>query len=297
MADITASMVKELRECTGAGMMECKKALTESDGDLEAAVDILRTRGLAALAKKAGRATNEGAIAAAVSDDGSVGALVEVNCETDFVGRNSEFVGFVQTLADTVMAAGPLDVTALMATTYGDRDLTVEDVLGEAVGKLGENMGIARFERVTIDGTGAVSTYIHGGGKIGVIVEFAFNNESTARADLFKNAAKDVAMQVAAAMPLFAGRESVPADVVEHEMSIYKAQAAESGKPEQIQEKMALGRLEKYFKEVVLPEQVFVKDQDKTVGQYLADVSKELGDAISIVGFSRWTLGETASAE
>ncbi|TLM78881.1 MAG: translation elongation factor Ts, partial [Actinobacteria bacterium] len=167
------------------------------------------------------------------------------------------------------------------------------EVLGEAVGKLGENMGITRFDRVAIEGTGGVATYIHGGGKIGVLVEFAFTNENTARADAFKTAAKDVAMQVAAAMPLYASRESVPADVVEHEMSIYRAQAAESGKPAEIQDKMALGRVEKYFKEVVLPEQVFVKNQEQTVQQYLAAVSKELGDAISIVGFSRWTLGET----
>lgn len=294
MAEITAGLVKELRECTGAGMMECKKALVEAEGKLEEAVDILRTRGLAALAKKAGRATNEGAIAAAVSDDGSVGAIVEVNCETDFVGRNSEFTGFVQTLADTVVADGPLDVTALLATTYGDRDLSVEQVLGEAVGKMGENMGVARFERIVIDGTGAVATYIHGGGKIGVMVEFAFNNESTARSDAFKAAGRDVAMQVAAAMPLFASRDVIPADVIEHELSIYKAQAAESGKPEPIQEKMAQGRLEKYLKEVVLPEQVFVKNQDQSVANYLAGVSKELGDAITIVGFSRWTLGETS---
>ncbi|TLM97796.1 MAG: elongation factor Ts [Actinobacteria bacterium] len=296
MAEITASMVKELRECTGAGMMECKKALTESNGDLEAAVDILRTRGLAALAKKAGRATNEGAIAASISDDGSVAALVEINCETDFVGRNAEFVGFVQGVADTIVAGSPIDVTELMAVTYGDRDLTVEEVLGEAVGKLGENMGITRFNRVAIEGTGGVATYIHGGGKIGVLVEYAFTNENTSRADAFKAAARDIAMQVAAAMPLYASRESVPDEVIEHEMSIYRTQAAESGKPADIQEKMALGRLEKYFKEVVLPEQVFVKNQDQTVGQYLADVSKGLGDAISIVGFTRWTLGETASA-
>jgi elongation factor Ts len=296
MAEISAGLVKELRECTGAGMMECKKALVESEGDIEKAVDILRTRGLAALAKKAGRATNEGAIAAAVSDEGRVGVLVEVNCETDFVGRNAEFVGFVQTIANTIVATAPADVPGLMQTTYGDRDLTVEEVLGEAVGKLGENMGVARFDRVEVEGTGAVATYIHGGGKIGVLVEFAFNNESTARAEAFVTASKDVAMQVAAAMPLFASRDAVDAGTIEHELSIYKAQAAESGKPEAIQEKMAQGRLEKYFKEVVLPEQVFVKNQDQTVSQYLAEVSKGLGDAITIVGFTRWTLGETANS-
>lgn len=297
MAEITASQVKELRECTGAGMMECKKALTEAGGDMDAAIDILRTRGLAALAKKAGRATNEGAIAAAVSADATAAALVELNCETDFVARNAEFVTFAQTLADTVVASAPADVPALMAAPYADRGLTVEEVLGEAVGKLGENMGVARFERVEVSGTGAVSTYIHGGGKIGVVVAFAFNNVSTASSAPFTAAAKDIAMQVAAAMPLFASRDEVPADVIAHELEIYKAQAAESGKPEAIQMKIAEGRLEKYYKEVVLPEQAFVKDPDSTVAQYLVSVGKEVGDDISIVSFVRWNLGETASRD
>lgn len=297
MAEITASQVKELRECTGAGMMECKKALTEAGGDMDQAVDILRTRGLAALAKKAGRATNEGAIAASSNADGTVAALVELNCETDFVARNAEFVTFAQTLADTVVAAAPADVAALMAAPYADRGLSVEEVLGEAVGKLGENMGVARFVRTDAQGSGAVSTYIHGGGRIGVIVRFSFANQATGAAESFKAAAKDVAMQVAAAMPLFSTRDEVPADVIAHEIEIYKAQAAESGKPEAIQLKIAEGRLEKYYKEVVLPEQVFVKDQDISVGQYLTGVSKALGDEIKVVSFERWNLGETASAE
>jgi len=295
MAEITAGMVKELRECTGAGMMECKKALTEADGDLSAAVDILRTRGLAALAKKAGRATNEGAIAAYVSEDGRVGTLVEVNSETDFVGRNSEFLGFVNALAEHITHEKPADVPGLMQQTLTGREHTVEQVLGESVSKLGENMGVARFERDEVADTGAVATYIHGGGKIGVLVEFGFNKPETGAAEVFRAAARDVAMQVAAAMPLFPSRDGIPADVIEHELSIYRAQAAESGKPEAIQDKMAQGRLEKYYKEVVLPEQVFVKNQDQTVAQYLASVSKEVGDEISIVGFTRWTLGETAA--
>lgn len=294
MAEITAGMVKELRECTGAGMMECKKALTEAEGDLGKAVDILRTRGLAALAKKAGRATNEGAVAARVSDDSKVGVLVELNCETDFVGRNAEFLGFVNGLAEQIAKQAPTDVTELMSQTMVGREHTVEEVLGEYVGKLGENMGVARFMRAEIEGTGAVGTYIHGGGKIGVLVEFSFENEATATNAAFQQAAKDVAMQVAAAMPLFPSRDSVDQDTIEHEISIYKAQAAESGKPENIQEKMAQGRLEKYFKEVVLPEQVFVKNQDQTVGQYLAAVSKEAADQITVTGFVRWVLGETS---
>ncbi len=295
MAEITASMVKELRECTGAGMMECKKALSEAEGDLDKAVDILRTRGLAALAKKAGRATNEGAITAYLSDDAKLGVLVEVNCETDFVGRNGEFLGFVNALATHIATADPADVESMSAQTFVGREHTVSEVLGEMVGKLGENMGVARFLRASVEGTGAVSTYIHGGGKIGVLVEFGLKNQETATNETFRTASKDIAMQVAAAMPLFANRDAVDAGTVEHELSIYKAQAAESGKPENIQEKMAQGRLEKYYKEVVLPEQVFVKNQDQTVGQYLAAVSKEVGDEITVLSFTRWTLGETSS--
>jgi len=294
MADITASMVKELRECTGAGMMECKKALTEADGDLDAAVDVLRTRGLAALAKKAGRATNEGTIAAFVADDAKVGVLVEVNCETDFVGRNAEFTGFVASLAEHVAAKAPTDVSQLKEQVVMDRDITVEQQLGEMVGRLGENMGVARFVREDIDGTGAVASYVHGGGRIGVLVNYAFTNPATAQNETFKAFAKDVAMQVAAANPMVTRREDFSADVIEHELSIYKAQAAESGKPEQIQDKMAQGRLQKFYKEQALVEQQFVKDMDITVDQYTKQTDKAVGDSIEIVGFVRFTLGETA---
>ncbi len=297
MADITAGQVKELRECTGAGMMECKKALSEVDGNLDQAVDLLRTRGLAALAKKAGRATNEGAIAAQLSEDGKIGVLVEVNCETDFVGRNAEFLGFVSQVAEQVLASAPAEVTDLREQTVEARGLSVEEILGETVAKLGENMGIARFERVEVSGTGAVMSYIHGGGKIGVLVEFGFTKAETAGTPGFVAFAKDVAMQVAAVMPLYTRREEVPADVVEHEKGIYMAQAAESGKPEAIQEKMATGRLEKFYKEVCLVEQTFVKDQNISVTQYAAQVGKELGDELSIVDFTRWVLGETGGDE
>ena len=294
MAEITASMVKELRECTGAGMMECKKALSEADGDLSAAIDILRTRGLAALAKKAGRATNEGTIAAYVTADGTVGVLVEVNSETDFVGRNEEFTSFAAELAEHIAAEAPTDVEQLMTQTIAARGLTVEQVFGEKVGKLGENMGVARFVREDISGDGAVASYIHGGGRIGVLVTFAVPSAAAAT-DGFKTFAKDVAMQVAAASPLFTSRDDVPANVIEHELAIYKAQAAESGKPEQIQEKMAQGRLEKYFKEVCLVEQVFVKNPDISVSQYAAQTGKALGAEIAVAGFTRFVLGDSSA--
>ncbi|MEI7814139.1 MAG: translation elongation factor Ts [Coriobacteriia bacterium] len=295
MADITASMVKELRECTGAGMMECKKALSESEGDLDSAVDILRMRGLAALAKKAGRATNEGTIAAFVTPDSLVGVLVEVNSETDFVGRNAEFTTFAAELAEHIAAEAPTDVESMLAQTISSRGITVEQLFGEKVSKLGENMGVARFVREEVSGTGAVSTYIHGGGKIGILVTFALGTVATAGNASFQTYAKDVAMQVAAAQPLFVTRDEAPADVIEHELSIYKAQAAESGKPEAIQEKMATGRLEKYFKEVALVEQPFVKNPDVTVTQYTAQTAKAIGDTITIVGFTRFLLGASAA--
>jgi elongation factor Ts len=295
VADITASMVKELRECTGAGMMECKKALSEAEGNLDSAVDILRMRGLAALAKKAGRATNEGTIAAFVSADSRVGVLVEVNSETDFVGRNAEFTGFAAELAEHIAAEAPTDVESMLTQTITSRGITVEQLFGEKVSKLGENMGVARFVRDEVEGSGAVSTYIHGGGKIGILVTFALGKAETASNTTFATFAKDVAMQVAAAQPLFVTRDEAPADVIEHELSIYKAQAAESGKPEAIQEKMATGRLEKYFKEVALMEQAFVKNPDVIVTQYAAETAKAVGDTIAVAGFTRFVLGESAA--
>lgn len=291
--EITAKMVKDLRGLTGAGMMDCKKALGEADGNIDAAVDILRTRGLAALAKKAGRVTNEGMVDAFVSEDSRVAALLEVNCETDFVGHNAEFQTFVGALAAHVAATGPADVAALMAQTFTGRDLTTEQVLGEVVSKLGENISISRFTRREVAGTGALGSYIHMGGKIGVVVEVAFANASSAANQAVAGLLKDLAMQVAAAAPISANRDEVPADMVEHELSIYRAQAADSGKPEQIQQKMAEGRIQKFFKEVCLTEQVFVKDPDITITQLVARVSKEIGDEISVVGFDRYALGET----
>lgn len=295
MAEITAKMVKELREICGAGMMECKKALVESEGDIDSAVDILRTRGLAALAKKAGRATNEGAIAAFQSEDATVGVLVEVNCETDFVGSNATFTGFVSQLAEIIAAQNPADSAALMAEPVPGRDVNVEGLFGEMVGKLGENMGVARFVREDVTGTGGVSTYIHPGAKIGVMVTFAFANAATGSDARFAAMGRDVAMQIAAADPIAVSRDAFDAAVIEHELSIYRAQAAESGKPEQIQEKMAEGRLQKFFKEQALMEQGFVKDPDITVAEYVARVSKELGDDVSVVKFERFVLGATAA--
>ena len=289
MAQITAAMVKQLREMTDSPMMECKKALVEAEGDMDAAVDILRKNGLAAAAKKAGRATNEGAVGAYVSDDSRSGALVEVACETDFVGSNPKFTGFAAGVAKVVAENEPADVDALMACSYEGE--TVESALTELIHTMGENMKINRFCFRKPE-QGAVSSYIHMGGKIGVLVEFAFEKPETAEAEAFKTFAHDVALQVAAVAPICAVREDVPAETIEHEMSIYIAQAAESGKPEAIQQKMAQGRLEKFYKNVVLTEQEFIKDSNLTIGAYAAQVSKEVGDTITVVGFNRLARGD-----
>ena len=271
---------------TGAGMMECKKALVEADGDMDKAVDVLRTRGLAAVAKKAGRATNEGTVMAIVSDDATSGAVVELNCETDFVGMNEKFKAYAEKLGRAALAANAADVEALRASTFEGEP--VEDILTDAIHVLGENI---QLPRATTVNAGGIASYIHGGGKIGVLVTFDVEGIDPAF-DGFKQYGRDVAMQVAAASPVSANRESVPAEVVEHEMGIYKAQAAESGKPEAIQEKMAVGRLEKFFKESTLTEQAFVKNPDQSVNDYTAEVAKNLGGEIKIVDFKRFVLGE-----
>ena len=288
MAQITAKMVKELREATGAGMMECKKALTEADGDFEGAVDVLRTRGLAAAAKKAGRATNEGRVNALVQ--GKVGAVVQVNCETDFVALTDKFGAYVDTFTQAVIANAPESPEALLESEYEGQKL--QDALTEAIHVIGENMQVSSFKRLEVTGTGALVPYIHMGGKIGVLVALSCGNEATVADERFIACGKDVAMQIAATNPVALDEASVPEDVREHEMSIYKAQAAESGKPEAIQEKIATGRMRKYYKENCLVAQDFVKDGDLTVQAYVNKVAKELGDEVKVVDFARIALGE-----
>ena len=279
-------MVKELREMTDAGMMECKKALVEADGDMEKAVDVLRTRGLAAAAKKAGRATNEGTVMAIVSDDATSGAVVELNCETDFVGMNEKFKAYAEKLGRAALAANAADVEALRASTFEGEP--VEDILTDAIHVLGENI---QLPRATTVNAGGIASYIHGGGKIGVLVTFDVEGIDPA-SDGFKQFGRDVAMQVAAAAPVAATRESVDPAIVEHEKAIYMAQAAESGKPEAIQEKMATGRMEKFYKENCLLQQEFVKDNAMTVEQYIASVAKTLGGTITFKNAVRFEKGE-----
>lgn len=289
MAQITAALVKQLRDMTDSPMMECKKALVEADGDLEKAVDVLRKMGMAKAVKRAGRDTNEGTIAAYVAEDGKTGALLELTCETDFVGTNAKFTGFAAQLAQVVAENDPADVEALKALKMGES--TVADELTEMIHVIGENMKVARFKRVSVE-NGGLTSYVHNGGKLGVIVTFGFNNAETAANDEFKGFAHDVAMQVAAMNPLAARREDVDADVVAHEKSIYMAQAAESGKPEAIQERMAEGKLNKFFKERVLNEQESIKDSSVTVSELAGKVSKAAGDTIEVLSFDRFAFGD-----
>ncbi len=279
---ITASMVKELREMTGAGMMECKKALTEADADMDKAVDLLREWGVAKVAKKAGRATNEGTIMAVVADDAKSAAVIELNCETDFVGMNEKFKDYAEKIAKIELDKKYADAEALKA------DAEVAELITDCVHVMGENTQLSRA--VSVEGD-AVCAYIHMGGKIGVVVKFdAEGIDPTS--DAFVTYGRDVAMQVAAMSPVAANRDCVPADVVAKEMEIYKAQAAASGKPENIQEKIATGRLEKFYAENCLTEQAFVKDGDLTIQTYTDKVAKELGGSIKVVDFVRYALGE-----
>ena len=283
----TAKDVKNLREKTGCGMMDCKKALTQTDGDMEAAIDILREKGLAAATKKSGRIAAEGMAYAALNENGNVGVLIEVNAETDFVAKNADFKEFVKTCANTVMEQNPSDIDALMKCTASGPNESVESLVQEKVLTIGENIKIRRFERFE----GVLSSYIHADGRIGVIVKFE-NADAIAQNDEFKVFAKDIAMQVAAVNPAYLDRESVPADVVEHERKILVEQVVNDGKPAHIAEKIVDGRIVKFFKDVCLLDQPFVKDGNISVQQYCKSISQKLGTDIKISGFARFEKGE-----
>lgn len=283
----TAKDVAELREKTGCGMMDCKKALTASDGDFDKAIDFLRERGLAAATKKAGRIAAEGIAYATVNDDSTVGVDIEVNAETDFVAKNAEFQNFVHTCAQTVMEQNPADVNALLQCTASGSDKTVDALLKEKILVIGENIKIRRFKRLE----GVVSAYIHAEGKIGVLVKFETSPEVAAK-EGFKEYAKNIAMQIAAISPQYLDQKSVPTDVVEHEKTILKEQIINDGKPAAIADKIVTGRLGKFFKEICLLDQAYVKDGNLSVQQYTEATAKELGGSISIVDYVRFEKGE-----
>lgn len=282
----TAKDVQALREKTGCGMMDCKKALVESNGDMEAAIHYLREKGLAAAAKKSGRIAAEGVVLAYSDEAARVGVVVEVNSETDFVAKNEAFQAFVLEVAKTVAGQNPADVDALLSCAMASGD-TVADALREKILTIGENIKIRRFERYE----GVVATYVHGGGRIGVMVKFD-TTDDIAASDVFRGAAKDVAMQVAAAFPLFLDEASVPAETLENEKKILTEQVINEGKPAQIAEKIVQGKIGKYFKENCLVDQVFIKDNDLTVAKFLDAKAKELGGSIKIASFVRFEKGE-----
>lgn len=285
--NFTAQDVKELREKTGCGMMDCKKALSASDGDMEKAVEFLREKGLASAAKKAGRIASEGLVDVVI--DGNVGAVLEVNSETDFVAKNAEFQTFVSNLTKQIIAENPADVDAFLASAYAANPAqTVKDALNEKIATIGENMNIRRFGRFE----GTLVGYIHGGGRIGVLVKFNLGDASKAETDEFKAYAKDIAMQVAAAYPQYTTPADVPAEVLDKEKEILTAQAVNEGKPAAIAEKMVAGRIKKYYKEFCLVEQPFIKDPDKSVTAYTDEVAKALGTSIEIVDYIRLEKGE-----
>lgn len=292
MAEISAAIVKELRERTGAGMMDCKKALNEAGGDMEKAIEYLREKGLAAAAKKAGRIAAEGLVKAYIADGKKVGVLVEVNCETDFVAKNPDFQKFVQDTAMAIANDAPADNEALANVKLPGGSTVSETVTG-LVAKIGENMNVRRFVRFEVKENGLIDSYIHMGGKIGVLLECSFTKKETAGNPEFLSLVKDLAMQVAAARPEYVRREEVPAEVLEREKAIYKAQAMNEGKPEAIAEKIMVGRLEKFYKEVCLLEQLFIKDSDKTITKLLQEFNAKLGgENITVNRFARFEKGE-----
>jgi elongation factor Ts len=294
MAEITAGLVKELREKTGAGMMDCKRALGETAGDIEAAVDWLRKKGLAAAAKKAGRVAAEGLVGVATS--GAVGAAAEVNSETDFVARNEAFQEFVRTLAGLALDKGD-DLEALKAAPYPGESRNVAEQLTHLVATIGENMNLRRAKRLKV-GNGVVVSYVHnalapGLGKIGVLVAL----ESTGDAERLTALGKQLAMHIAAANPQFLDTASVDAASLERERDVLREQARASGKPDAIIDKMVEGRIRKYYEEVVLLDQIFVVDGESRISKVVESAAKEIGAPISIAGFVRFALGEGIEKE
>ena len=285
---VTASMVKELRELTGAGMMDCKKALNETDGDMDAAIEYLRKNGEAKAVKKAGRIAAEGLVMAEVKDD-KTAAIVELNSETDFVAKNAEFQAFVKAVTNQAMATEAKDMDTFMAEAWNeDSSKTVQDALTEKISVIGEKLSIRRFEKIVSNG--CVVSYIHGGGRIGVLVEA----ETDVVNDEIRKCLKNVAMQVAAMSPKYVSRDEVSQEFMDHEKEILLAQAKTENpdKPDNIIEKMIIGRLNKEMKEICLLDQVYVQDSDLTVSKYVAKVAKENGANMTVKKFIRFETGE-----
>jgi elongation factor Ts len=299
MAEISAQLVKELREKTGAGMMDCKKALVEAGGDLEKAVAVLRTKGLAAAAKKAARSTKQGVIGRLLSADGKLAVLAEVNCESDFVARTEDFLGLVAEVVSIAAGKAPADVAALLALpSQSDAALTMAQLISGKIAKVGENMAVARFARLAASSPdNTFSIYIHPGAQLGVAIEIGAAKAATLTRPEFQELAHDVAMQVAAADPRFVSRNDVTAELLEKEREIQRARVIAEGKPEKVADKIVEGRMSKYYEEFCLLEQPFIKDPSLSVTQLVAAKGRDLGDTIQVVRFVRFKVGETQSAD
>jgi elongation factor Ts len=279
MAEITAAMVAKLRETTGAGLMDCKKALTETNGDIQAAVDWLRKKGVASAEKKAGREAKEGVIAQYIKPGAKLGVLVEINCETDFVAKNEQFRAFCDEIAKAIAENPSADLEAQRTA---------------AITRIGENIKISRHQKLEVSGNGMIAAYIHTGGKVGVLVEVGAGKEATVNNDEFKQVVRDITLQIAAANPTVVTREQVPADLVAKEKEIAAEQV--KNKPPQAIAKIVEGKLDKFFQTICLVEQGFVKNGEVTVKEHVAQLSKKLGDEITVRRFLRFQVGETSAA-
>lgn len=278
MAEITAAQVKELRDATNVSMMECKKALVESGGDRDQAMRLLRERGLAIAGKRADRAANQGLVAAEVLNGGKTGVMIEVNCETDFVARNESFQKFV---ADLLVKARDVGDGALADA--------VKDELNDQIAAIGENLVVRRNAKFDIQGTGTIASYIHLGGKIGILVEVGCEKDATPQSDVFKDLVRDITLHIAAANPSYLHRDEVPQDLINSEKEIFAKQV--EGKPANIIEKIVEGKIDKFFGQICLVEQAFVRDPDQTITQLLASKGTELGDTLSIRRYVRYQIG------
>ncbi|MCX8497346.1 MAG: translation elongation factor Ts [Akkermansiaceae bacterium] len=287
---ITAAIVKELRDKTNAGMMDCKRVLTETNGDLEASIKLLRERGIAKAGAKADRAANEGVITARINADTTSGLLLEVNCETDFVSKNESFQAFVAGIADALAASEASDHSAALAQPFGE--YTVEDTVKAKVVEVGENLQFRKYVRFNAAPGGVVASYIHLGGKVGVLIEVGTTKPETKSTETFRDLIKDLTLHIAASAPKGLSRDDIPADLVDAEREIFRARLVESGKPANIIENILVGQVSKFFAESCFLEQGFVKDPDITVAKLLEAKGKELGDTLTVTRFVRFGLGE-----
>jgi len=287
---ITAAIVKELRDKTNAGMMDCKRVLAETNGDIEASIKLLRERGIAKAAAKADRAAKEGIITARVSPAATAGLLLEVNCETDFVSKNENFQAFVQQIADTLAAANAADHAAALTVPNGEYD--IDNTIKAKVVEVGENLQFRKYVRFDAAPGGVIGSYIHMGGKVGVLIEVGTTKPETAGTDTFKELLKDLTLHIAACSPKGLSRDDIPESVIENEKDIFRARLIADGKPEAMIEKIIPGQLNKFFAESCFLEQAFVKDQDLTVTKLLAAKGAELGDTLTVTRFVRFGLGE-----